>query len=61
MVNAQLVKQVLKYIFMLAISIALFWFALRGVELAELTSRMAEVDYSWVGVSLLPAPYQKKS
>lgn len=53
--NASLLKQVLKYIFLLAVSIALFWFALRDVKLSALASRMSEVEYSWIGLSLLAA------
>ena len=53
--NTSLIKQVLKYIFLLAISLALFWFALRGVEVSELTSRISEVDWRWVGLSIVAA------
>lgn len=53
--NISLVKQVLKYIFLLAVSLSLFWFALRDVKLNELASRMSEVEYRWIVFSLIAA------
>ena len=53
--KASILRQVLKYILLLVVSLALFWFALRGVKLSELSNRISEVDYSWVGLSLLAA------
>ncbi|AHM60464.1 integral membrane protein [Flammeovirgaceae bacterium 311] len=51
--KASIIRQVLRYILLLLISMALFWFALRGVEISELAERISEVEWSWVVLSLL--------
>jgi uncharacterized protein (TIRG00374 family) len=52
-VKASTIKQVLKYILLLLLSLALLWFALRGVALNELAGRISEVEWSWVSLSLV--------
>lgn len=51
--NTSLVKQVLKYILLLAISFALLWLVLRQVDVEELFSRLSEVNYYWILASIL--------
>ncbi|MBW3544339.1 MAG: flippase-like domain-containing protein [Bacteroidetes bacterium] len=53
--NTKIFKQVLKYIFLLTLSLALFWYVLRQVNIAELLGRLSEVNYSWVLLAMLAA------
>lgn len=51
--KVSIIRQVLRYILLLLLSVALLWFALRGVEISELADRIPEVEWSWVVLSLL--------
>ncbi len=53
--NISTIKQVLKYIFLLTISLALFWYVLRQVDVAELLDRLTEVNYSWILLAMVAA------
>ncbi|EMR03838.1 lysylphosphatidylglycerol synthase transmembrane domain-containing protein [Cesiribacter andamanensis] len=51
--NTPLLKQVAKYTLLFLLSIALLWYVLRQVDLNEVISRLAEVNYSWIVASML--------
>lgn len=53
--NTKIFKQVLKYIFLLTLSLALFWYVLRQVNITELLDRLSEVNYSWVILAMVAA------
>ncbi|WP_051359761.1 lysylphosphatidylglycerol synthase transmembrane domain-containing protein [Adhaeribacter aquaticus] len=46
---------ILKYVFLFGMSFFLMWYALKGIDLKLLQNHLQEINYFWLGISLLVA------